>query len=164
MQLLGEWMISTPRERAALSHWSIRGAISLSRRVAFRLWWRSHMSQTMIAVAFGSQVSDFTTARYPPAAPGSSTRERSWSTRRSSPATAAIDAWLAIPKRSAIDKAVGCRRPVSRIGRIIVRGPFDNKGSPSEHCDSLVDGEGRGESLNSWASLMITGRLLRREG
>ena len=38
---------------AFLSNWSIRGAISLRRSTAFRLWWRSHMSQTMIAVALG---------------------------------------------------------------------------------------------------------------
>ena len=61
MQLLGAWMIRTPRARAFLSNWSIRGAISLRRSTAFRLWWQSHMSQTMIAVAFGSHVADFST-------------------------------------------------------------------------------------------------------
>src|SRR5262245_65744351 len=42
----------------------MRGAISASRRTAFLQWCRSHMSQTMIAVFFGSQDSATVTTRY----------------------------------------------------------------------------------------------------
>ena len=54
MQLLGAWIMSTPRSRTALTARFIAGASSPTRRVAplHQCW--SHMSQMMIAVFAGS--------------------------------------------------------------------------------------------------------------
>src|SRR5262249_32601608 len=73
--------------RALASNWFIRGAISLRRSVALRLWCRSHMSQTMIAVARASQAAGFSTARYEPLPAEVSTwaRSRRFSLSESAP-------------------------------------------------------------------------------
>src|SRR5690348_391176 len=54
MQLLGAWMIETPRSRALAILASMRGAISLSRSTARLQLCRSHISRVMIAVLLGS--------------------------------------------------------------------------------------------------------------
>ena len=55
MQLLGAWMMKTPLSRAFAMTSFIRGAISAIRSTARLQWWRSHMSQIMMAVFFASQ-------------------------------------------------------------------------------------------------------------
>src|SRR5947209_13265688 len=56
MQLLGAWMMSTPRSRALAMTSFIRGAISLTRSTARLQWWTSHMSQMMMAVLAAGHV------------------------------------------------------------------------------------------------------------
>ena len=51
----GAWMTSAPLARAVLRSRFMRGAISPTRPTAFLQWCRSHMSQTITAVALASQ-------------------------------------------------------------------------------------------------------------
>src|SRR3954471_1342735 len=59
MVSLGQWMMNTPRSRAAETTWFIRGAISATRSVAPLHQCSFHISQITIAVLCGSQVSVF---------------------------------------------------------------------------------------------------------
>src|SRR6266545_375215 len=69
-------MMNTPRLRAWLTAWFMRGAISPTRRVEPSHQCLSHISQMTMAVPFGFHSTDFSTLRHSPLPLLVSTRAR----------------------------------------------------------------------------------------